>query len=1319
MRRFLALLLVCAMTLGLVPTVPATERKPEAAPLTQEDYVTADLMWEAVYAKEAEMHSKRAPLYNTIEALITEVTSSPYYAEGSLIRNGDHFFWETTDGIPCGYSPRLAEMARNAVPLEGYDIASAENVITTSYESKGGYSEAKDVFLIQPYYGIDSNFTEQYVTEANNIATALKGNVTVYRTTEASIDHIADAIEAGAVVIFDSHGDTDFARGEDCVTEANTSYICLQTNAGLTAEDYEIASGAFGEYYHAYYAGSYGTMKYYCVDGTAIANHIDSPAPNSMLWMAICLGMATEGMHAPLRSKGVEVAYGYSQSVTFDYDYSWEEAFWSQMRVGKSVAEAIAYMKDTVGHWDWCHASGYDTIAGARDTYCAFPIVVSSEDVYPGHGNVDDLQTVNSAWTLIAPCDHEDMSYVPAVSPTCTAPGNIAYYLCARCNALFLDKELTDRITSDATVLPATGHSYTEELTTAQTCTTDGVLTYTCSACSHSYTALLPAEGHNYVDDVCTSCGKDKPVVTDFSVGVSGTFVLAAKVNGKYYAMSNNYTDKSGKLVGIELSGNQDFVEDVFAKDIAIELTYIAETGKYTISNGDYYLRYPSSTNIGGITSPYYWTISPGVNGSWQIISQTSTRGLIYRASGYNYFGGYYRPNVTAGSREYFDLEILPVALSDPNGSFCTHSKTEQIRVAPTCTAEGTLDLQCKDCGAILNHQVLAATGHTWIEGEIQTPPTCEVPGEQKYICQSCNTTKIESIPAVGHSWNRGEVTIEPTCTSVGLVTYTCVLCSMTREEELPEKEHAWNEGILTAEPSCSEEGTMTFTCTLCSATKTDPVATTAHSYQDGFCVNCGIGFAPEEEPFEIGITGTFVLAANVNGTYYAMSKEFPESGKITSRVITPVNGYVLQADTEGIDIWMEYDENTSTYGIYNGTMYLGYDSSTDVCATDAFYGWTLREGKNGTWRLQSHSESRGLIFRYGTYEEFGAYATTNAHNGSGEYFDLEILPVYTYIPGDDIPEWIPPVDDSIVINHSLNLASDISINYAVLTSLLDGYDSFELHCNIPVYENSEYVGHDTVIIEPVLNEYFYYFTLNGITAVQMGDKIHATLHMTKDGNAYYSETDVYSVADYAYGQLEKEGNSDSLKKLCAELLRYGSYAQLFKDYRSDVLVDAYMTEEQRAYFTDLESVTFNPNNRVLEDLADPTVTWAGKTLNLESKVVLKFIVNLSNYEGDPQDLRLKISYTNYKGEVVEKLLPAPELYMEALNYYAFQLDTLLAAELRTVVSAAVYCGDIQVSPTVEYSPDSYAIGKTGILLTLCKALMSYSDTALAHFTQQ
>ena len=113
-----------------------------------------------------------------------------------------------------------------------------------------------------------------------------------------------------------------------------------------------------------------------------------------------------------------------------------------------------------------------------------------------------------------------------------------------------------------------------------------------------------------------------------------------------------------------------------------------------------------------------------------------------------------------------------------------------------------------------------------------------------------------------------------------------------------------------------------------------------------------------------------------------------------------------------------------------------------------------------------------------------------------------------------------PTVDESIHIYHTLDLASDISITFAVPMASLSAYDSFYLECTLPEYEGNAQVGSSTVTIQPVISGAYYYFTLTGITAVRMGDMVDAVLHMSKNGAPYISKTDSYSVASYAYGML-------------------------------------------------------------------------------------------------------------------------------------------------------------------------------------------------------
>ncbi len=396
-KRILSVLLLLAMLLGCVPGGVGAETEQYAEP-SQAAYDRADAIFEEIDRLEsvrATRNTNQSRITDAVEALVMETDT---YVEGSLRRNGDAFSWMTTDGIRCAYSPRMREINKNMTPTEngGEDLVYNEPVAT-----RGGFPAGNQVYLIGPYYGYDADFTNQYKNEATRIAATIgdTDGYTLYSGKSATVDKVAEAVSKGAVVIFDSHGSTDYESGNDRVSGATSSYLCLSSTSGLTGADY-----ADGALYHS--SGIF-------INGATIANHMKSDSPGGILWMAICLGMATNTICNPLREKGVEVVYGYSQSVTFAGDYLFEKAFWDKMCEGKTVAEAASYMKSTWGNWDMSTQiakhygySGYSTITSARSNYAAFPVIVADENSHPGQRNrnlfygADSMQTVKSTYTI-------------------------------------------------------------------------------------------------------------------------------------------------------------------------------------------------------------------------------------------------------------------------------------------------------------------------------------------------------------------------------------------------------------------------------------------------------------------------------------------------------------------------------------------------------------------------------------------------------------------------------------------------------------------------------------------------------------------------------------------------------------------------------------------------------------------------------------------------------------------------------------------------------------------------------------------------------
>ena len=214
----------------------------------------------------------------------------------------------------------------------------------------------------------------------------------------------------------------------------------------------------------------------------------------------------------------------------------------------KFIVNSVQYnLADEAAHthtWgEWTHVNGTEMhtrtcTADATHTeteYCTF--------------NESNTCTVCGYTKVI--CDHTELTLVPEVAATCTTAGVKEHYKCANeaCGKLF-DKNTADKqeVTPASLTIAALEHQWNEgEITTAATCTTDGVKTFACTreGCSETKTETIPALGHNYgTDGKCTLCGAEKPaekvykLVTDVAQLKSGSRVIFIGKNGGNYVMT-------------------------------------------------------------------------------------------------------------------------------------------------------------------------------------------------------------------------------------------------------------------------------------------------------------------------------------------------------------------------------------------------------------------------------------------------------------------------------------------------------------------------------------------------------------------------------------------------------------------------------------------------------------------------------------------------------------------------------------------------------------------------------------------------------------
>ncbi len=186
----------------------------------------------------------------------------------------------------------------------------------------------------------------------------------------------------------------------------------------------------------------------------------------------------------------------------------------------------------------------------------------------------------------------------------------------------------------------------------------------------------------------------------------------------------------------------------------------------------------------------------------------------------------------TMNTKQACDFTIATIngypAASWTGQDSCKHpdAKVEVTKEA-TCGDEGSQNVICNDCGAVVETQVIEATGdHTPAEEYTVTKaPTCVAKGEEVLYCTVCNQatdTKEIDVDPEAHAMDWVVVT-EPTCTEKGVQQWACTNegCDNVTDtvEEIDAKghDHQW---VVVTEPTCTADGVSENKCTVCGDVK-------------------------------------------------------------------------------------------------------------------------------------------------------------------------------------------------------------------------------------------------------------------------------------------------------------------------------------------------------------------------------------------------------------------------------------------------------------------------------------------------------------------
>ena len=151
------------------------------------------------------------------------------------------------------------------------------------------------------------------------------------------------------------------------------------------------------------------------------------------------------------------------------------------------------------------------------------------------------------------------------------------------------------------------------------------------------------------------------------------------------------------------------------------------------------------------------------------------------------------------------------------------------------------------------------------------------------------------------------------------------------------------------------------------------------------------------------------------------------------------------------------------------------------------------------------------------------------------------------------------------IAKNNLQFVENVQILYAVKLEGVDettvSKEDFKLLCwDTP--QSSYLLGNEKLALTTsgameIDGEKYYVFEYKALSAKQMADDIYARAVLIRNGNTYYSELSKYSVLQYAYNKLgyTAEGTeSEELKALLMDMLRYGASAQKYFNYKTDRL---------------------------------------------------------------------------------------------------------------------------------------------------------------------
>ena len=331
--------------------------------------------------------------------------------------------------------------------------------------------------------------------------------------------------------------------------------------------------------------------------------------------------------------------------------------------------------------------------------------------------------------------------------------------------------------------IPAIGkHDYKLVSTVSGDCTTPPVYTYTCSACSDTYTEEGKIEdGHNYettvvsptceekgyTKEVCTICGET--LLSDFTSPKGHEFVIN-RPDG--YCSAHDTLEYSCKICSYKEFVSADSA-NLATETVTVDPTCTKSGSKTEICT---LCKATISTEILNPLSHDYaeeFTVDKAATCTTEgSKSQHCTRCDAKRAVTVIEATGHQNTSVINAvestctengySGDTFCSDCSSIIANGASTDKLSHTESDWITDrASTCTAEGSKHTECTECSEVIKTEVIVKLSHDYTT--VVTKATCENGGYTTYTCCNCSYSyKSDNTPATGHNY------VDGVCTACG-----------------------------------------------------------------------------------------------------------------------------------------------------------------------------------------------------------------------------------------------------------------------------------------------------------------------------------------------------------------------------------------------------------------------------------------------------------------------------------------------------------------------------------------------------------------------